>query len=85
MKKTPEDFEKAVKERGIQRWNIHDCSMCGYSCGYVFNIHCVSYDSGCDCVIYNSIRQSSWVAVAEQYNMQTDPSVIEKMNKFWSF
>ena len=85
MKKRPEDFKKAAQELKISRWTIHNCSMCGYPCGYIFRGDSVSYDCGCDCVAYTNIIQSSWEEVADFYNYTFILKVIEKMNKFWGF
>ena len=33
--KAIQDFKQKAKERGIVRWIIHYCSMCGYPCGFI--------------------------------------------------
>lgn len=85
--KTPDDFrEQAIKER-ISEWRIHDCGMCKYKCGFLFfpEVYEVMYDKGCNCVSYNDTSFSSWEAVANHYNLQTNKDVINKYNEFWGF
>jgi hypothetical protein len=74
MKKiTAEELKQAIKEKGITRWDIHECSMCGYLCGYVFVGEQVFYDSGCDCMSYgNKLNPRNWGDVVDQYNRQID-------------
>ena len=73
MKKiTVEELKKAVKEKGIKRWIIHECSMCGYPCGYYFAGDKVKYDAGCNCVDYQDISERTWEEVVNQYNRQID-------------
>lgn len=73
MKKiTVEELKQAIKDKGITRWIIHECSMCGYPCGYYFCGDIVKYDSGCDCVGYINISERTWEEVVNQYNMQID-------------
>ena len=85
-KRTGADFRAAAEKHGITRWQIHDCSICDYPCGYLFRGDEVFYDSGCDCVTYRSdLHPRSWEDVAEQYNMQSHPAVIEAYDTFWYF
>lgn len=81
--KTADDFKQAVEDRGITKWPVHDCSICGYPCGYIFQEGLVGYDSGCDCVNYTNIQLRSYEDVAEFYNRQTHPDYVAIMNKFW--
>lgn len=81
--KTEEDFKKAVEERNITEWRIHNCSLCGYPCGYVFNEGRVGYDSGCDCTGGSHLSSRSYWDVAHFYNTQTNPEYIAKMDEFW--
>ena len=85
--KTAEDFKKQAKIKGIKRWGIHNCSMCGYRCGYIFSNdgENVDYDSGCNCVTYHNIEPRDWDNVASQYNMQEHPEVIKEMDEYWGF
>lgn len=87
MKKiTIDDFKKSVAENGITRWNVHNCSMCNYTCGFIFNEGNVFYDSGCDCVIYKmTYALASWEQVLDYYNSQTDPTYINEIHKFFRF
>lgn len=95
--KTVEDFKKAAKERNITRWNIHECSMCGYACGYVIRGDNVGYDNGCNCV-WGGIRPSSWQELTNAYNMnagaldrkerEKNPlfkESVEADDKYWGF
>lgn len=85
MYRTAEEFQQAAKEKNITSWPIHDCSICGYHCGYKIIEDSVAYDSGCDCVSYIDIQPRSWEDIAHQYNMQDHPGVIDKMDQFWGF
>lgn len=101
MERTVDDFQQAATELGITRWNIHDCSICGYKCGYVIGRdRNVFYDSGCNCVTYGpALRLSSWDDLAAHYNGNAGRedaevhaakypgfvNVILKMNDFWGF
>lgn len=57
--KTPEEFKKQSEIKNITFWGIHNCSMCNYLCGFVFQDGLVYYDSGCDCTRRSSIEQST--------------------------
>ncbi len=85
--KTGDDFRKAAEEKNISKWNIHDCSICGYLCGFVFSgdHQHVAYDSGCDCTGREHYQHRIWESVAQHYNLQSHPEVIKEMNKFWGF
>jgi len=86
--RTAEEFREQAKARNIKRWPIHDCSMCGYECGYLFNeAGEVAYDSGCDCVLSlgDRISPREWENVAEHYNMQSSENYIKEMDEFWGF
>lgn len=82
--KTVENFQQAAEKEEITFWPIHDCSMCGYECGYIIDGDRVSYDNGCDCV-YNPPRQSNWQELADHYNRQQNEHVIAEMDAFWNF
>lgn len=85
-KKTGEDFKSQAKLKNITEWHIRNCSICNYPLGYYFHEDGrVFYDNGCDCGFGKSMNIRSWDNVAEHYNMQDYPSVIEKMNNFWGF
>jgi len=84
--KTPNDFAMAAETLGLTRWQMHDCSICGYKCGYIFDGARVFYDNGCNCIsYYNPPRESSWTEVADHYNLQVSPCVIEEYDRFWGF
>ena len=83
--KTADDFKQQAKLHNIIRWNVHDCSICGYRCGYIIEGDQVYYDSGCDCVTYSDIKQRNFDDIAGLYNMQKNPDIIERFNEFWHF
>ena len=86
MKRSPEEFQKQAAEKGLTKWAIHDCSLCGYPCGYIFHDGQVSYDSGCYCVTYYpNIQPRTWDSVVEIYEMQDNPETIKQMDEFWGF
>jgi hypothetical protein len=87
--KTSHDFKEAAINRNIRYWNIHNCSMCGYECGFLF-FHFdefeVIYDSGCDCVRRPTKNISDWEQVAAHYNANVlNQHVIAEYNKLWGF
>lgn len=82
--KTVDDFKKAAKDKNITRWNINDCSICGYKCGFNISGDEVSYDPGCNCV-WGGSESRTWQDLADDYNMQTDKKFIKEMNEFWGF
>lgn len=83
--RSSEEFKIQAAKIGITRWPIHNCSICGYPCGYLFHDDQVFYDSGCDCVNYADIQPKTWEDVAQQYNMQTNEKYIAEMDSFWGF
>ena len=83
--KVAEDFKKAAKERNISFWLIHNCSLCGYPCGYHFRDNEVYYDSGCDCTDSSTWSDRTWDDVADHYNMQKNEKYIKEMDQFWGF
>lgn len=89
VRRSPDEFRVAAKERGIAKWLNHDCALCGYPCSYLFYRFAeqeVLYDAGCNCVPNPSeLRPSSWRSVAEHYNMQSNPAVCAEMDAFWGF
>lgn len=38
-----------AKLRAGGRWVLHECSMCGYPCGFDIREGRIYYDNGCDC------------------------------------
>lgn len=86
VSRTPDEFERAVAKLGLLRFNIHDCSICGYPCGFVFNHGRIGYDSGCDCGSYDpGIRVREWQDLADHYNRQTNEQYITEMDNFFGF
>jgi hypothetical protein len=81
-KVTAEAVKEHIKSNGTKRWKLHNCSMCGYPCGYIFSDDgSVDYDSGCDCVSYGpNITPRNYGDLAETLNMQT-PEIRERMWK----
>lgn len=94
MKKTPEELKNQVKLKGINKWTVHNCSMCGYPCGYVFRGEDVFYDPGCDCV-FGEEKQRSWENLAEEFNRNQPennpdfagkhPEAYSEYYKVWDF
>lgn len=78
---TPEQVKAAVEKAQRKFWKVHDCSMCGYPCGYRFgDAGAVAYDSGCYCVNYcPNIQPRDFADVARQINVQND----EWRKKLW--
>jgi hypothetical protein len=88
VSRSAEEFQQAAIERGLTRWTIHECSICGYPCAYIFNWADteVAYDSSCYCTRYhNPPRPGTWQDVADHYNMQSSPAIITKYDEFWGF
>ncbi len=86
--KTGEDFRKSCIENNIIFWGVHDCSICDYECGYLFNYQGfeVVYDSGCDCTRRYVKQERCWDNVAEQYNCNIrNHKTIKEYNEFWKF
>lgn len=81
------NFKEQAKLKNLRNWYVRNCSMCEYPLAYVFSTdhEHVGFDAGCDCTGSRVVRESSWGAVADNYNIQTDPNVIKKMNEFWGF
>ena len=79
------EFQKIVTERDLKVWQIHDCSMCRYPCGFIFEDGDVGYDSGCDCTGGSPIQYREWSDVADHYNRQSNPDVTKNMDDFWGF
>lgn len=69
-----DQIKAAVEAAKRKFWKLHNCSMCGYPCGYHFRESgAVEYDAGCDCVNYGpAITTRDYADVAAQINMQND-------------
>jgi len=80
-------FKNEIIKNNIRKWNIHDCSICDYKCGYLFRIVdnniTVLYDSGCYCYPAKS-RYSSLYDVIKYIKMQSDSKVIDQYKNFWN-
>ncbi len=88
MKRTAEEFRLSAINNKIDCWPIHDCSLCGYECAYLFFQYIendVVYDSGCDCTFQRVKHIRTWEDVAVQFNRQSHPDTIAKYNNFWKF
>ncbi len=83
--RTVEEFKESAEKNNITKWNVNDCSICNYHCGYIIRNGQVMYDSGCDCVSHSNLQPRSWEDLAEQYNMQDHPNVIKEYDEFWKF
>ena len=84
--RTPLEFKEQSNKHGITYWKIHNCSMCGYECGFHIDGDSVGYDNGCHCTRKSlNISSREWEDVAEQYNMQSNSDVIREYDGFWKF
>lgn len=72
-----EDVLAEVLSRGIQRWRLRDCSICGEPLHYEFHGAHVFYQSGCGCS-WSPPEPRSHQRVADTFNMQT-PEVRARM------
>lgn len=80
------DFKERAKALRITHWPHHPCAFCGVWTQFIFDGGEAYYSSACGCSSFQ-IRPSrvTWEYVADFYNMQTQPEVIAKMDKFWHF
>lgn len=92
MLKTVEELKEQAQKIGLTRYPVHNCSMCGYPCGYNIHGDNVEYDSGCDCVTYQNIQPRSWEELTKTYNMnqpENNPKIskqfLKKLNNTWKF
>lgn len=83
--KTGSDFKTAVKKHRITHWNSIRCPFCMYKKGYVFIDDKVFYDVGCDCITGEDLLKSTWDDVADDYNIQTNPTLIARMDSVFKF
>jgi len=93
MIKTADELKQQAIAKNITFYPVHNCSMCGYQCGYVIENDKVGYDSGCDCT-YNAggIELRDWDDLARSYNMnqpennsRISPKFLDELNKTWQF
>lgn len=92
MLKTADELKAQAIKLQLKFYHVHDCSMCGYRCGYIIALDKVAYDSGCYCVGYTDIQPRSWEDLAETYNMnqpENNPEIsqefLDEENKTWQF
>ncbi len=92
MIKTADELKAQAKLNNITVYPVHNCSMCGYPCGYIIDGDTVSYDSGCDCVTYSNVQPQSWEDLARTYNMnqpENNPNIkqpfLDQLNEVWQF
>ena len=90
--KTVEDFKKQAKNHSIKFWNIHNCSMCGYECGYIIRGDKLFYDSGCNCGFGIDVRPVDWEEMVDHYNRNQRENnkdikqkYLDEMDEFWKF
>lgn len=77
MKVTAEEVKTALKKAGVTKLDCHECSLCGYPCGYLIEGEHVGYDHGCNCTSYRDVSQSSYGAIAEWVNMQSREDIAQ--------
>lgn len=82
---TPSEFKFAARVHNIDHWELHNCTFCGYRCGFIFVNEKVYYDHGCYCSVKQKLRNSDWAEVADWFNIQTNETVLKNFNKFWGF
>lgn len=90
---TKEFLEQQVIARKIERWDIHKCSLCGYQCGYMFDVEStrqktvvyVWYDKGCDCVTFQDFIECSMDNVLNHIAIQTSPATKQEHAAFWGY
>lgn len=82
--KTTQDVIDAVKQHGIKRWMLRECTLCHYPLCYSFEDGRVFYDMGCDCTGQSGGPQErSYADVADAFNIQTNPAIYKRMwNEF---
>lgn len=82
------DFlKKQIIDKRIKKWNVHDCSICNYKCGFIFDT-CkqdnvtLLYDCGCYC-LYQPPRTASFEQVINHMQIQSNLDVINEYKLFW--
>ncbi len=80
-------FEKQVIDQNMSKWNMHDCSLCDYKCGFVFKLKGdkvkVYYDSGCHCS-RSSLRLDTFDNVIKHIEIQSNEKIITEYAKYWN-
>jgi len=64
---TKETIKAIEKMEAGEKLVLHNCSMCGYPCGFLIIDSQLHYDSGCDCTTY-------------EYNIE--PRELEELTKY---
>jgi hypothetical protein len=82
--RTPEEFKRQAQKMDITYWPSHKCCICNMMVGTEINGGEPSYNSSCGCVTTEN-HSYGWEYVAERYNIQSSPIVIQKMDEFWGF
>ncbi len=79
----PVEFQTAARRDGIARWPIRHCSLCHYELAYVFEDGHAYFDAGCYCTDGCGIQARDWTDVAAHFNMQYNPEVVARYERFW--
>lgn len=80
MKVTGQEVADALTARGNCRIPCHNCSICNYPCGYLYQDGLLWYDHGCDCTRNGYTRSQSFVEdLADWVNMQSNPKAAERI------
>lgn len=81
-----EFLKNQIISQGITEWHNHDCSLCGYPCGYRFrvikNFVHVTYDRGCYCLSSHPDPRNL-KDVINQMEIQDNLDIINKYKAFW--
>lgn len=94
MLKTTEQLKEQAKKIDLHFFPVHECSVCGYSCGYRISgdFESVGYDSGCYCVSDINVSPSSWEELTNTYNLnqpennsKITKSYLKELNDIWKF
>lgn len=71
---------------GKNKFYTRECSMCNYKMSYRVidnDYNVVVYDAGCNCVTYHGIHESSWEALENFYNLQSDEGKASLDRMWW--
>lgn len=71
-------WKNAIKKAG--KYTLHNCSMCNYPCGWLFENDVLYFDSGCDCT-----RSSNYTLTDDgelMYYLTPEHGHIERIEKF---
>lgn len=83
---TVDEVKAIVTEHKTKFIPVHNCSFCGYECGYVIPYTVedgIWYDSGCTCSRRGPApyKPSTWESIANHYNMQNSIGRVRVMSK----